>query len=109
VPGRRRCCATGHDERHQRHCCYATVLRIDPGSFAATRQCAADDVCDSRDKRRTRTAVANLAEAVDKIGSVANIISEIADQTNLLALNATIEAARAGDAGRGFAGGGAAR
>jgi methyl-accepting chemotaxis protein len=52
---------------------------------------------------RTRTAVANLAEAVDKIGSVANIISEIADQTNLLALNATIEAARAGDAGRGFA------
>jgi methyl-accepting chemotaxis protein len=52
---------------------------------------------------RTRTAVANLAEAVEKIGSVANIISEIADQTNLLALNATIEAARAGDAGRGFA------
>ena len=52
---------------------------------------------------RTRTAVSNLAEAVDKIGSVANIISEIADQTNLLALNATIEAARAGDAGRGFA------
>jgi len=52
---------------------------------------------------RTRVAVANLAEAVDKIGSVANIISEIADQTNLLALNATIEAARAGDAGRGFA------
>jgi methyl-accepting chemotaxis protein len=52
---------------------------------------------------RTRMAVANLAEAVEKIGSVANIISEIADQTNLLALNATIEAARAGDAGRGFA------
>lgn len=52
---------------------------------------------------RTRTAVANLAEAVEKIGSVANIISEIADQTNLLALNATIEAARAGEAGRGFA------
>ena len=52
---------------------------------------------------RTRAAVTSLAEAVEKIGSVANIISEIADQTNLLALNATIEAARAGDAGRGFA------
>lgn len=52
---------------------------------------------------RTQIAVNNLAEAVEKIGSVANIISEIADQTNLLALNATIEAARAGDAGRGFA------
>jgi methyl-accepting chemotaxis protein len=53
--------------------------------------------------QRTREAVANLAQAVEKIGDVANIISEIADQTNLLALNATIEAARAGDAGRGFA------
>ena len=52
---------------------------------------------------RTREAVSNLAQAVEKIGDVANIISEIADQTNLLALNATIEAARAGEAGRGFA------
>ena len=52
---------------------------------------------------RTRVSVASLAQAVDKIGDVANIISEIADQTNLLALNATIEAARAGESGRGFA------
>ncbi len=52
---------------------------------------------------RTRESVASLAQAVEKIGDVANIISEIADQTNLLALNATIEAARAGESGRGFA------
>ena len=46
---------------------------------------------------RTRVAVSNLAEAIGKIGDVANIISEIADQTNLLALNATIEAAPNGN------------
>jgi methyl-accepting chemotaxis protein len=47
--------------------------------------------------------VALLSDAVGKIGSVVNLISEIAEQTNLLALNATIEAARAGESGRGFA------
>ncbi len=53
--------------------------------------------------RNTEVLVSNLIKAADKIGAVAEIISEIADQTNLLALNATIEAARAGEAGKGFA------
>ncbi len=47
--------------------------------------------------------VAGLIQAADKIGSVSEIVAQIAGQTNLLALNATIEAARAGEAGKGFA------
>ena len=47
--------------------------------------------------------VDGLSAAVQKIGNVVQLISEIASQTNLLALNATIEAARAGEAGKGFA------
>ncbi len=53
--------------------------------------------------RATRTTIEALDERIGRIGTVADMISDIAAKTNLLALNATIEAARAGDAGKGFA------
>ena len=51
----------------------------------------------------TSSHMTGLSDAVQSIGQIVKLISEIASQTNLLALNATIEAARAGDAGKGFA------
>jgi methyl-accepting chemotaxis protein len=47
--------------------------------------------------------IERLSEKVEEVGSITQVINDIADQTNLLALNAAIEAARAGEHGRGFA------
>ncbi|HUQ07298.1 MAG TPA: CHASE3 domain-containing protein [Kofleriaceae bacterium] len=44
-----------------------------------------------------------LGKSSQQIGSVLDIVGELAEQTNILAINATIEAAGAGDAGRRFA------
>jgi methyl-accepting chemotaxis protein len=67
------------------------------GTASSVTAKAVDTAEDARD------IIGRLSEAVGQIGTVAELINDIASQTNLLALNATIEAARAGDAGKGFA------
>ncbi|WP_342751343.1 PAS domain-containing methyl-accepting chemotaxis protein [Thalassospira marina] len=44
-----------------------------------------------------------MDDVVSSMGSIIEVIQNIASQINLLALNATIESARAGEAGKGFA------
>jgi methyl-accepting chemotaxis protein len=47
-------------------------------------------------------SISKLLRRVERIGTVVDVIDEIADRSDLLALNAALEGSRAGEAGKGF-------
>lgn len=53
--------------------------------------------------QETSKRLKGLGERSQEIGSIVQLIGDIADRTSILALNASIQAAMAGESGRGFA------
>ena len=46
--------------------------------------------------------ILRLSEQINQIGSISQLVSDLANQTNMLALNAAVEAVRSGEYGKGF-------
>lgn len=79
------------------------AANVSAGNREAVEKIAKSLEALSSDTLQSTSNVENLTQRAAQIGSIIQLIKEIADQTNLLALNAAIEAARAGEQGRGFA------
>ncbi|MBE9125617.1 MULTISPECIES: methyl-accepting chemotaxis protein [unclassified Coleofasciculus] len=46
--------------------------------------------------------IVRLSEQANQIGSISQLVSDLANKTNMLALNSSVEAVRAGEHGKGF-------
>jgi len=79
-----------------------TVEEANHGKLVMTNSIGAISVLASEVKDSSQI-LEELGSDSRDVGTVLEVIREIADQTNLLALNAAIEAARAGEHGHGFA------
>lgn len=86
-----------------------TVAAIAEQTLAATRQGegAIQALLEAMARVRSNAvevdeAIGKLSRRVERIGTVVEVIDEIADRSDLLALNAALEGAKAGEAGRGF-------
>jgi len=86
-----------------------TVAAIADQTLSATRQGegAIRAFLDGMEKVRKNAtevdeAIGKLSRRVERIGTVVEVIDEIADRSDLLALNAALEGAKAGEAGKGF-------
>jgi methyl-accepting chemotaxis protein len=85
------------------------VAKIAEQTLGATRQGEGSikSFMESMEKVRKNAhevddAISKLSRRVERIGTVVEVIDEIADRSDLLALNAALEGAKAGEAGRGF-------
>lgn len=70
---------------------------------AAVKQ-AVDGMGDLKGKvSAVADSILKLGDQIAQIGSIAEMVKDLAGQTNMLALNAAVEAVRAGEHGKGFA------
>jgi aerotaxis receptor len=102
---------------HEMSCAILSVSENTSQTSDAAEQADQNVVIGRQSIDESLSATSQLADYIDQvsstieklgvdsqaIGSVIDVINNIAEQTNLLALNAAIEAARAGEQGRGFA------